>query len=207
MATSIASRFARTGDSFLLDDNDLGGGYRSVATVAARDAIPLGARRLGMVVYVQADKTEYQLRASLTNASWEQRPLFSGKAHTVAQIVSVGSMFQYDPYTFEQYANQRVREWFNALPQANRVLNKPIYYFKILFALGAPASLAQGSGLPTGMEYFGDATFVYDTAGSALPVTLDVSSLVCLAKTLIPLGDAVIDAMNEYADRKASEAP
>jgi len=200
MATSIASRFARTGDSFLLDDNDLGGGYRSVATIAARDAIPLGARRLGMTVYVQADKTEYQLRASLTNASWEQRPLFSGKIHTIAQLISVGALAQYTPYTFEQYAEDRVREWFNGLSAANRVLNKPLYVFKILFAVGTP-SLAEGTVLPPNTTYLGDATFFYDAAGSASPVILDSNALVCVAKTLIPMGDQVIAAMNEYAQR------
>ena len=200
MPTPIPSRLQRTGDTYLLDDNDLAGGYRSVATVAARDAIPLTARRLGMTVYCQADKTEYQLRASLTNGSWEQRPLFSGKAHSVAQIMSVGDLAQYDPYTFENYAAIRVRQWFNALDASKRILNKPLYYFKIVCCTGT-ASLAEGTVIPPGAQYLGDATFVYDNAGSATAVTLVESSIICVAKTLIPLGDQVIAAMNEYAER------
>jgi len=200
MPTPITSRLLRTGDSYLLDDNDLAGGYRSVATIAARDAIPLTARRLGMVVYVQADKTEYQLRASISNGSWEQRPLFSGKAHTVAQIMSVGDLVQYSPMTFEQFAAVRVRQWFNALDASKRILNKPLYYFKIVCAVGN-ASLSEGTVLPPDTEYLGDATFVYDNAGTAAAVTLDESSLICLSKTLIPLGDPVIRAMTEYAER------
>lgn len=206
MPTPIASRFTRTGDTYLLEDTDLAGGYRSVSTIAARDNIPLSARRIGMAVYCVADKTEYLLLNALTNASWAQRPLFSGKAHAVAQVVAVDPLQQYTPLTFEQYAMAKVREWFNGLPSANRVLNKPIYYFKIVCGTGT-ASLAAGTILPPPAEYIGDATFIYDNAANTLPVILDNAALVCISKTLVPLGDAVIRAMDEYADRKASEAP
>jgi hypothetical protein len=206
MPTPIASRFTRTGDTYLLEDTDLAGGYRSVSTIAARDNIPLSARRIGMAVYCVADKTEYLLLNALTNASWAQRPLFSGKAHAIAQVVAVDPLQQYTPLTFEQYAMAKVREWFNGLPSANRVLNKPIYYFKIVCGTGT-ASLAAGTILPPPAEYIGDATFIYDNAANTLPVILDNAALVCISKTLVPLGDAVIRAMDEYADRKASEAP
>uniref|UniRef100_A0AB39CDZ8 Tail fiber protein n=1 Tax=Pseudomonas phage HRDY3 TaxID=3236930 RepID=A0AB39CDZ8_9VIRU len=204
MPTPIPSRLLRTGDTYLLDEADLAGGYRTVATLAARDAIPLSARRLGMTVYCQADKTEYQLITSVANTGWGQRPLFSGKVHSVAQIVNVAALQQFNPYVFEQYANARVRQWFNALAPANRVLNKPLYFFKILCAVGAP-SLAQGSILPPDTQYLGDATFVYDSAGSSEAVTLVESSIICVAKTLIPLGDQVIAAMDEYAERMAAQ--
>lgn len=205
MTTPIASRLQRTGDTYLVDDNDLAGGYRSIATIAARNNIPLSARRIGMTVYCVADKTEYQLLNTLTNASWTQRPLFSGKAHTIAQVVSVDALQQFTPLTFELYAMNKVREWFNALPQENRVLNKPLYYFKIMCAVGTPVSLAGGTILPPGTEYIGDCTFIYDNAANTAPVILDSSALICLAKTLVPLGDAVIRAMDEYATRKAAE--
>ena len=42
------------------------GGLRSVATVAERDAIPLPRREAGMVVYVAADLTMWQLANDLT---------------------------------------------------------------------------------------------------------------------------------------------
>lgn len=204
MPTPIPSRFTRTGDTYLLEDTDLAGGYRSVSTIAARDNIPLSARRIGMAVYCIADKTEYLLLNALTNASWSQRPLFSGKAHTVAQVVAVNPLVQYTPLTFEAYAMSKVREWFNGLPAANRILNKPIYYFKIVCGTGT-ASLNAGTILPPPAEYLGDATFIYDNAANTTPVILDNAALVCISKTLVPLGDAVIRAMDEYADRKAAE--
>lgn len=206
MPTPIASRLLRTGDTYLLEDTDLAGGYRSVSTIAARNNIPLSARRIGMAVYCIADKTEYLLLNSLVNASWTQRPLFSGKAHAIAQVVAVDPLLQYGPQTFEQYAMTKVREWFNALPSENRVLNKPIYYFKIVCGSGT-ASLDAGTILPPPAEYIGDATFIYDSAANTAPVILDNSALVCIAKTLVPLGDAVIKAMDEYADRKAAGIP
>lgn len=41
------------------------GGYRTVATTAARDAIPAARREAGMLVYVVADETIYQLDSDL----------------------------------------------------------------------------------------------------------------------------------------------
>lgn len=203
MPTPIGSRLLRTGDTYLVEDTDIHGGYRSVVDIAERNAIPLGARRVGMTVYCQADKTEYQLIGTVSNSSWNTRPLFSGKLHQVGSIVSVAPLQQFDPYTFELYAAQVVVNWFNQLPAVNRVLNNPVYYFKVLCAVGSTPSVMMGSDLPTNTKYLGDATFIYDAAASVTPVILNRLMLVGISKSLIPLGDAVIAAMDEYAVRKA----
>lgn len=46
------------------------GGFREVADVTARDAIPAQRRRLGMVVYTIGDNGAWVLGAGLTNADW-----------------------------------------------------------------------------------------------------------------------------------------
>lgn len=204
MPTPLASRLQRTGDTYLVEDTDIHGGYRSVADIAERNAIPLSARRVGMTVYCIADKTEYQLITSIANSSWTIRPLFSGKLHGVATIVVTGPLQQFDPRTFEAYAAQQIVLWFNLLPSANRVLNTPVAYFKILCAVGTP-SVVVGNALPVGATYLGDATFLYDAAASSSAVILNATLLVGISKSLIPLGDAVIAAMDEYAVRKAGE--
>ena len=207
MVMPMATRFQRTGDTYLMEDSDVAGGYRTVADINARNNIPLTARRIGMTVYCVADKIEYQLINSLINASWTARPLFVGKAHSTAQLINVGPLQQFSPLVFEQYAASAVRTWFNNLPAANRKLDKPVYFFKIVCATGTTSSLAEGTVLPPETEYLGDCTFVYDAAGSSGAVTLVESSLICLSKNLIPLGDPVISAMNEYADRMVLENP
>lgn len=45
------------------------GGYRTVATLAERDAIPAPRREAGMLVFVAADESTWRLAADLT--SWE----------------------------------------------------------------------------------------------------------------------------------------
>ena len=76
MAYDFNQRFARTGDSFLLQDADLRGGWRVVNSIAERDAIPLPARKSGMVVRVaQATGTiTYTLPMGrpITNVGWAE---------------------------------------------------------------------------------------------------------------------------------------
>lgn len=43
------------------------GGYRSVANITQRNAIPTARREAGMLVYVQSDGVIYQLSTDLTN--------------------------------------------------------------------------------------------------------------------------------------------
>lgn len=45
------------------------GGYRTVATLAERDAIPAPRREAGMLVFVSADDSTWQLAANLT--TWQ----------------------------------------------------------------------------------------------------------------------------------------
>lgn len=207
MTTQISSRFQRTGDTYLLDDVDLRGGYRVVATIAERNAIGLTARRAGMVVHVQADKTEYTLSGGTGNGYWVVKTPFTGKLHSVhTSLVRVSTVQQYDPYSFEVYARQFICDYFNALSASARVLNTPVTYFKLLRAVGSPSATTQGTTLPALTQYLGDITFVYDGAASNETITLTPASLLCISKSLIPLGDSVIAAMDEYALRKDAEA-
>lgn len=207
MTTPIGSRLLRTGDTYLLDDADLKGGYRVVATVTERNAIGLTARRQGMVVFVQADQTEYQLKGGTGNNNWAAKTPFSGKLHSVhTALIRVSTLQQFDPYTFEVYARTFISDYFNTLAANLRVLNSPVTYFKLLRAVGSTAETSIGTTLPSNTTYLGDATFLYDGAAGSNPVTLGASNLICISKSIIPLGDAVIAAMDEYALRKDAEA-
>jgi hypothetical protein len=52
------------------DDEDMIGGLRSVADIAARDAIYDGRRKDGMRVWVRSTLTLYQLQGGITNGDW-----------------------------------------------------------------------------------------------------------------------------------------
>lgn len=54
------------------------GGFRSVATLAARDAIPLDRREDGMEVKVSENGLRYSLGPGLTNADWTVVEIVSG---------------------------------------------------------------------------------------------------------------------------------
>jgi hypothetical protein len=47
------------------------GGYRAVASVAARDAIPSHLREVGMIVYTIATTEHYRLVGGITNGDWQ----------------------------------------------------------------------------------------------------------------------------------------
>jgi len=82
VATNISQRFAKTGDFYLLEDTDLRGGMRVVASMAARDAIPIQARKAGMLVrVVEGDKIsmwELPFGKPITNAGWTEAKLGGG---------------------------------------------------------------------------------------------------------------------------------
>lgn len=79
MATNISQRFAKTGDFYLLEDTDLRGGMRVVSSMAARDAIPIQARKQGMLVRVVEDGKismwELPFGKPITNAGWSEASL------------------------------------------------------------------------------------------------------------------------------------
>lgn len=82
MATNISQRFAKTGDFYLLEDTDLRGGLRVVSSLAARDAIPIQARKQGMLVRVVEDGKismwELPFGKPITNAGWTEASLGGG---------------------------------------------------------------------------------------------------------------------------------
>lgn len=62
------------GVPYILEDIYLRGGYRSVATIAERDAIKPAARKQGMVVYVREDTTMYWLPDTVTSGADAWKP-------------------------------------------------------------------------------------------------------------------------------------
>lgn len=61
-----------TADTFPTHSAEYGkGGHRSVADVAARDAIPADRREEGMTVYVQSNQTRYTLIGGVGNGDWQ----------------------------------------------------------------------------------------------------------------------------------------
>lgn len=83
MSIPINSRLARrnSADFVLIDDGDLGGGFRVVATTTDRDNIPASMLKLGMFAIVQSDYKAYQLTA-LSPITWVE--FVSGSASTVS---------------------------------------------------------------------------------------------------------------------------
>uniref|UniRef100_A0AB39CE47 N-acetylmuramoyl-L-alanine amidase n=1 Tax=Pseudomonas phage HRDY3 TaxID=3236930 RepID=A0AB39CE47_9VIRU len=79
MATNISQRFVKTGDFYLLVDTDLRGGFRIVSSIAERDAIPIQARKQGMMVRVieTTGITNWELGFGkpITNAGWVEASL------------------------------------------------------------------------------------------------------------------------------------
>ena len=59
-------------DIYATHDEEYGrGGYRSVATIVERDAIPVDRRKEGMKVFVRDEDKEYQLKGGIDNTHWE----------------------------------------------------------------------------------------------------------------------------------------
>lgn len=87
MAISIGSNFVRTGGSYLLLDNDIRGGFQTVTSIAARDAIPLAARKPGMLVRVNTAEgyQDFELGFGLpiSNAGWIEATLGGTKGNFI----------------------------------------------------------------------------------------------------------------------------
>lgn len=72
------------------------GGYRSVANVTLRNAIPNTRREAGMLVYVQADGVIYQLGGDLT--TWVPMTLsgaLAGLSDAQIQNIAEGDLLRY----------------------------------------------------------------------------------------------------------------
>lgn len=60
-------------DTYATHDEQYGrGGFRSVATITERDAIPSDRRKLGMEVKVLTDGKKYELVDGTANANWQE---------------------------------------------------------------------------------------------------------------------------------------
>jgi len=70
--------FADT-DEYPTHDEKYGkGGYRAVANIAARDAIPIARRSIGMIVRTLDTNVNWTLTENLTNADWVEEQLDGG---------------------------------------------------------------------------------------------------------------------------------
>lgn len=71
-------------DTFAVTDEFYNrGGYRSVADLAARDAITPDRRKVGMLVRVTTDGKIYYLNGGLTNADWVELQMGAGGLQAV----------------------------------------------------------------------------------------------------------------------------
>lgn len=61
---------ANGGQFPVVEDIDIHGGFQSRVDIADRNSIPLVSRKLGMLVFVQADGKFYTLSGGLDNANW-----------------------------------------------------------------------------------------------------------------------------------------
>jgi len=78
MTIPLTDTLGTLGTYPIAKDTEMLAGYRSVADIAARDAIPIegvesiaSQRKKGMLVYVQSDGNTYRLGTGLTNTDWE----------------------------------------------------------------------------------------------------------------------------------------
>jgi len=77
-----------TTDAYPTHEDTLGkGGYSSVADLTARDNISTLRRKVGMMVFVEADEKTYQLKGGVTNSDWTE--FTSGSAGTTSEALVV----------------------------------------------------------------------------------------------------------------------
>lgn len=89
--TLISYLVPRNAQQFsVTEDVYIKGGYSSVANVAARDAIPAGSRKAGMLVYTRETGATYRLRDDL--ATWESQLL-----RTLRELGPVSGYHEYTP--------------------------------------------------------------------------------------------------------------
>lgn len=88
------------------------GGYRSVASISARNAIPDDRREEGMVVYVEADETEYQLVNGIADTDWV--------VHSTGALTDLSDVSLTGP-TANQYLKYDGTGWVNSTLALNEI--------------------------------------------------------------------------------------
>jgi hypothetical protein len=106
------------------------GGYSSVATVAARNAINDNFRKIGMLVHVQADNATYILLGGITNSDWQ--PFTALATNFATGFVSVtGVVF---PHNLGYYPNVQLIDNSGAILvgriQHNSLTSTSVYFNK-----------------------------------------------------------------------------
>jgi len=105
----------------------------------------------------------------------------------------------YSLENFHTYTLPKLVAWFNSQPAANRIMPMPLNIFKVALYEKEGVSSAVIDGLPPeGSLYIGESVFLYLGAPSLAAITVNTASFTQLSKTLMPQGEAVIDAINRY---------
>mgnify|MGYP007099857118 CR=1 FL=1 len=192
MPIDINQRFRRTGDSYLISDRDLRGGYRTVATIQERNNIALDARTLGMVVFVQADQKEYTLLANISNASWQVKSNLPVASYTTLYFFD--DVRDYDEEDFEQQPIAALADWFN---ENNNTVSAIGAFFRIKIYQAESGTEKVQNTIPQA-DYVGEITVVYTSSPLISPVVPSAFGL--LSKYVSPQGNSVVAALNKYSD-------
>lgn len=192
MALPINQRFQRIGDSYLISDTDLKGGYRTVATLAARNLIPLDARSVGMTVFVQETKKEYWLLNNIANASWQ---LKSATASVNTELLYFFDKLQnYEELDFEEKPLTALVTWLNA---NNAAIDSGTYIRIKIYQ--APTGNEEIVVLPPSADYAGEITLLYTAAPLLTPVSKGYFFV--LSKFLLPQPTSTVNALSTYSEQ------
>ena len=197
MPLPINQRFSRTGDSYLISDTDLKGGYRTVATIAERNNIALDARRVGMIVFVQADKKEYWLLNNIANSSWQVK---SATTSVNAELLYFFDKLQnYNEQDFENNPVDALVGWLNQ--NAAGVDSGTYIRIKIYQSQGGSETI---QATPPAADYAGEITLVYTGAPLVRPVVKE--HFFVLSKFLLPQPNSTANAITSYSEQMQEAA-
>lgn len=90
------------------------GGYRTVPTIGDRDAIPPARREAGMLVYVAADGTIWQLANDLTNwSSFTSAATIAGASDVEIVDVQTGDVLRFSAGRWRNTAERELTDGGN----------------------------------------------------------------------------------------------
>lgn len=130
------------------------------ATIAARDAIPVGVRFEGLAVYVQAETKTYQLQGGTSDTDWVE--LTSGGGSFGGNLEDINDVVVTDLTTDEQLIFNETSGTWNNLPEA--------------FIVDKVSGIARTNSVLTKVRYdvpiySTDGTIIFDDAGTLTTIT------------------------------------
>lgn len=195
MAYEFNQRLTRTGDSYLLSDSDLRGGYRTVETISQRDNIPLPARTIGMTVFVRSTGKEYWLLSNIGNAAWQIKE--SANSTYTELLHYFGDVRTYNESEFEELPIAALVEYVN---QGPGVPGTRAYFRIKLWQIENPSEAIEHD--PNGGEYVGEVTVTF--TGNPLTIVQDFDFFL-ISKYLVPQPDTVSSQITKYSERRAAD--